>query len=1136
MSKFTLYAFTLQCIFASVLLASPGKSQSVSVEEVYLSIQVKDTRLEDAFAQIENKTNFTFSFNKGVINTNRRISADLRNKSLGYVLRYISKEAGLSFLRINENIYVNKRKAQNSAVMEQLDEELSLADHAVEGVVRALDDDSALPGVNILIKGTTRGTTTDVEGKYRINVPEDAVLIFSYLGYLTEEVEVGDQTTINVSMAPDVSSLSEVVVVGYGAQSKRELTSAITSIDAEQIKEMPVVGIDQSIQGRAPGVVVINNTGEPGGGITMRIRGTTSIGSGSDPLFVVDGVPIDNAQTSNVNVGQARVNGISQINPSDIESIEILKDAAATAIYGARASNGVVLITTKRGEEGVSEISFDAYTGLSQVTSRYDVLGASDFATLANEGMAQIDEPPVYSQDFINNPTTDTDWQDELFRTAHIYNANLSARGGNKTTGYMISGGYLNQEGTIVDTRFQRYSLRANVDHKVNDFVKLGITFFTSYTDQDRVKNDGSPDSGDASNYNHIYGTPALSTALVKSPTVPVLASNGYYSIDPLQGSFGNPVRQALDISINNNVRRTLPSVFANISFTDNLMLTSRFSADIRSENEEWFNPPNPNQLEGTSDGEGQTSRRTYDLLLWTLDNYLTYDLEVGSESSFTALVGTSSQRSQFERSFVLVSGLETANIPTFNAGTEFDVVDSEMQAWSLASFFTRLNYTLKGRYLFNVNARYDGSSRFGKNNRFGFFPSAAVGWRISDEPFMQDVAPISDLKIRASYGVTGNQEIGNYASRALLNLGGGTNFGNNYTGSTGATFASLASNDLTWEETTQLDIGLDASLLNDRLSITTDYYIKTTDKLLFQVPLPLQSGFANIQDNVGKLENRGFEFSFNSVNIRNNDFYWTTNFNIATNQNKILELLDDEDVLVGSNTTGYSIARVGEEISFYLYEREKYVNPETGILELVDQNGDEAINEDDLVIAGSPFPDFFGGITNYVSYKNFDMSVFFQYSYGNKVYNLTRRYMELMNVGGRNVISANTTQKAFDNRWQNPGDVTEYPRPNYDQENNDYNLSHDGWLEDGSYLRLKTLTLGYNLGESVAERIGFNRARVYFTTNNLLTFTKYTGYDPEVDHFTGANGGQNSGLRKGYDNGTYPQAKSYVIGVSLSF
>ncbi len=1006
----------------------------------------------------------------------------------------------------------------------------------VTGTVTNMENEPLI-GVNIIVKGTTTGTVTDLDGKYTINAADgDQTLVFSYLGYKPQEVDIAQKSTIDVIMEVDAASLDEVVVVGYGSQNKRELTSAISTISSKEIKEMPVVGLDQSIQGRAPGVVVINNTGEPGGGITMRIRGTSSIGSGNDPLFVIDGIPLDNAQTSNVNVGEARVNGISQINPADIESIQILKDAAATAIYGARASNGVVLITTKRGTEGVSEISFDAYTGVSQVTSRYELLGASDYAVLSNEGLAQIDLPPAFTESFISNPTYDTDWQDQIFRTAGIYNANLSARGGTAKTGYMISGGYLNQEGTIINTKFQRYSLRANIDHKLNDVLNVGVNLFTSYTDQDRVKNDGGPDSGDASNFNHIYGTPALSTALVKSPAQPVFAPNGYYSIDTLQASYGNPVRQATDIKINNNVRRTMPSFFANLQFSEKLKLTSRYSADIRSENEEWFNPPNPNQIEGLSDGEGQTSRRTFDLLLWTFDNYLNYVTGIGENSSLTALLGTSFQRSVFERSFVLVAGLESDAIPTFNAGTDFDVVTSEKQAWSLASYFARLNYNINDRYFFNFNARYDGSSRFGKDNQYGFFPSGAIGWRISQEPFMENLTTLSDLKIRASYGVTGNQSIGNYASYALLNLGGGTNFGNNYNNVTGATFASLASDDLSWEETTQFDLGVDASLYNDRIRITADYYIKTTDKLLFTVPLPLQSGFSSIIDNVGKLENRGFELSINSVNVDKKGFYWNTNFNIATNSNKILELLDDEDVLVGNNNTGFSLARVGEEVSFYLYERERLVDPNTGTVILVDQNGDEIINDQDLVVAGSPFPDFFGGINNYISYKNFDLTVFLQYSYGNKIYNLTRRYLELLNFGGRNILSANSTQEAFDNRWQQPGDVTEYPKANFDQSNNSFNLAHTGWLEDGSYLRLKTLTIGYNLDKKIIQRWGFNRARIYLSTNNLLTFTKYTGFDPEVDHFTGVNAGTNSGLRRGYDNGTYPQAKSFIFGISLSF
>jgi TonB-linked SusC/RagA family outer membrane protein len=999
-----------------------------------------------------------------------------------------------------------------------------------------------LPGVSVAVKGTTTGTVTDTGGKFVVNVSPSDILVFSFVGFQPQEFLVGTNTDIRITLKPDVTALNEVVVIGYGSQSKRDITSSVSSISSKEIREIPVVGLDQTIQGRAPGVVVINNTGEPGGGVTMRIRGASTIGSGSDPLFVVDGIPLDNEQTGNRNVGEARVNGISQINPADIESMEILKDAAATAIYGARASNGVVIITTKRGAEGLSEVAFDTYAGISQVTNKYDLLGASDFAKLINEARASIAQPAIFSDEFINHPTTNNNWQDMIFRTAKVYNANLSLRGGNKATGYMVSGGYLSQQGSIVETEFKRYSLRANIDHKVSDAFKIGANIFGSFTSQDRSKNDGSANAGDASNFNNLYGPPVLSSALVASPAMPVFDEHGYYFVDEYQLLYANPLRVAKEVNINNAVSRFMPSLFANVNLHKNLLFTTRFSADIRNEIEDWFNPPTPNQLVGT-DGTGQASQRTYGMQMWTFDNYLTYDLATNDDNNLSVMVGTSQQRSSSRSSFALVSGMVSPEIPTLNAGVDTDILTSDKQAWTLASFFSRINYSIKDKYLLNVNARYDGSSRFGKNNRFGFFPSASVGWRISSEGFMSNVTQVNDLKLRASWGITGNQSIGNYASRPLFNYGTGANTGNNYTGSTGVSFASVSSDDLGWEETTQTDIGLDASFFNHRLNITTDYYIKSTDKLLFPIPLPQQSGFTNIIGNVGKIENRGFEFSIQSVNIDRNGFRWTTNFNIATNKNEVKELLNNKDVIVGNNNTGYSIARVGSPISFYLYEREKYVNPETGLVIIKDKDGSGGVNAGDLGLAGSPFPNYFGGIMNNVSYKQFDLSVFFQFSQGNKVYNNTRRELELLNLPARTIIGTNTTTEAYHNRWQKPGDVTEYPRINYDGLNTNFNLSHTGWLEDASYLRLKTLTLGYNFSKDVLSRIKMKKARFYFSANNLLTFTNYSGFDPEVNHYTGVTiGGNtgantaNSGLLQGYDYGTYPQPKTYVLGLNFTF
>lgn len=1128
-SKYTLRIFLIQVICMDFLIASTSNSQDLS--EIKVSLDLEQATIADIFLAIEEKTAFVFAYSDELRREVRQtFDVEYKHASLKQVLEDLALKARIQFKRINNTISVVPLLISPLAPTQLVDDRIF---GTISGKVRD-ENNEPLPGVSITVKGTTRGTVTDASGNYSIEADPDDVLVFSFIGYNSIEIMVRNQSTLDVSMAVNIASLEEVVVVGYGSQSKRDLTSAVSSISSREIKEMPVTGIDQTIQGRAPGVVVINNTGEPGGGVTMRIRGTSTIGSGSDPLFVVDGIPLDNEQTSNRNVGEARINGLSQINPADIESMEILKDAAATAIYGARASNGVVIITTKRGADGVSELSFDSYAGISQIAKKYDLLGASDFATLVNEGITSLGEEPVFPQNFISNPTIDNNWQDMVFRTAKIYNANISMRGGNKTTGYMVSGGYLSQEGTIVETKFKRYSLRANVDHKISNSVKIGTSIFASLIDQDRSKNDGSANSADASNFTHIYGAPVLSSALVASPAMPVYDDNGYYYVDTLQTSYVNPVRQAREVNIKNSVTRLLPSLFLNASLTKNLVFTSRFSADIRNETEDWFNPPSPNELVG-KDGTGQASQRTYGLQMWTFDNYLTYDLELSSNSSLSVMAGASQQHSASRSSFVLVSGIASPVISTLNAGTDADVVTSDKQVWSLASFFSRINYSLKDKYLFNVNARYDGSSRFGKNNRFGFFPSASLGWRISGEKFMAGAKSINDLKLRASWGVTGNQSIGNYASRPLFNLGTGTNVGNNYSGMTGVSFASLASDDLGWEETTQTDIGLDASLLDHRLNITMDYYVKSTDNLLFPIPLPQLSGFTSIIGNVGKIENRGFELSIESVNIERNGFRWVSNFNIATNKNEVKELLNNKDVIAGNGNTGYSIARVGHPISFYLYEREKNVNPETGTVILKDQDENGVINTLDLVLAGSPFPDYFGGITNTFSYGNFDLSVFFQFSQGNKVYNVTRRELELLNIPALSVIGSNTTQEAFDNRWRNPGDVTGYPKVNYDQANNNFNLAHNGWLEDASYVRLKTLTLGYNLKKALS-RIKVKNSRIYLSANNLLTFSSYKGLDPEVNHFTGFNTGTNSGMLQGYDFGTYPQARTFVLGLNLTF
>ncbi|MBI9036729.1 MAG: TonB-dependent receptor [Bacteroidales bacterium] len=1091
-----------------------------------ISFDCSQNKSADVFDEIEDISEFFY--NEKLINTDSKITLSRDNKKIDEISNTLFSETNMGCtITDSENILSPKFLSDG----QQQD--------SVSGIITNKSGEF-LPGVTVLIKGTFNGTTTNKDGHYSIsNISDSTTLQFSFVGMRTQEVLVGNQTTINIIMIADAIGLDEVVVIGYGSQSRKDVTGAITTLTTDDIKSMAATGIDKSIQGKAAGVLVTNNTGEPGGGVTIRIRGTTSISSGNDPLYVIDGVPLVNTQTSNRNVGESRINGMSQINPFDIESIEILKDAAATSIFGARGANGVILVKTKRGKIGKGELTVDLYLGMSELANRYDLLGASDYAILVNEGRAQLAniEPeyyPYFSQSFINNPTVNTNWQDEIFRIGKVEEVNVSFVGGTETTKYMISSGFYNQKGIIIGSDFNRFNIRANVDQKLGERFSLGTNLYASVIDQRRIKNDGSPDNADASNFNHIYGGPVLSTALVKAPTTPVYLADGTFSNDVAQIEYGNPVRQAIDVNIKNNVNRIIASAYAKVDLLPRINFRVQVSGDIRNELEKWFNPPNPNAFDGT-DWRGQASQRNFNQRVWTLENYFTYKLGINNHS-FTFLAGNTLQETMWESSFILVSGIVSDKIQTLNAGTDIDVAISDKQAYGINSYFGRIDYNYKGKYLLLLNARYDGSSRFGKKHRYGFFPSASVGWRISDEPFLEPANFLTNWKLRVSYGITGNQEISNYASRGIMSIGTGTNIGGNYTDETGAVISSLPSPNLKWEETTQFNVGTDVSLFKSRVNFTVDYYIKTTNDLIFLVPIPSTMGMSHKWENIGKMENRGIEFSVNGTIIAKNKFNWNADFIISRNANKVLELMKDQDVIV-SGAGGSSIARVGEPISFYLYEREEFVNPEDGTVVIIDQDGSGDLpNEGDRIIAGSPFPDFYGGFTNTMSYKNFDLSIFFQYSYGNKIYNATRSWIETLKLNDRTIIGTNTTQAAFDNRWQEPGDITKYPVVNYDGRDNQYTLPNTGWLEDGSYLRLKTLTLGYNFAPNVISKLRLKSARIYITAVNLLTFTNYSGYDPEVDHFTGVNGGPNSGLLRGYDYGSYPQSRSYIIGIKISF
>ena len=1149
-------------VMLSAMVLPPGYAQTTTAyadnkqHERQTTRKEAQTTLQKALKDLEKKHDVHIIYNVKTVE-NKTVPANdrLPSADIQKALHSILDPLGLKFEQVREDVYVVlmpgeasndlSKSSSLSAVTEKsfASNYVALNDRSSGGRFMATsttpqalgitgrvtdEEGETLVGASILVKGTSIGTTTDVSGTYNIEVPNgDGVLVFSYIGYLSQEIAINNRQVINVSLAPDVQSLQEVQIIGYGTQAKAEVTSAIASVSAEEIKDMPLVGLDQALQGRAAGVQVTNNSGAPGGGVSIRIRGTSSLGGGNEPLYVVDGVPINNTQTYNQQTGEERINGMSNINPADIESIEILKDAASTSIYGARAANGVVLINTKRGKAGKQQIDLNAWYGLSQVASRYDLLGASDFATLVNEGLATVNVAPAFTQEFIDNPTVDTDWQNEIFQTAPTASVNFSTRGGSDKTQYMLSLGYMDQHGVIIESQFKRYSLRINLDQKINEKIKIGNSLNISFTNNDRLRNTGAARS-DGGEQNFLYGSPVLTSAHARSPATPVRDPvTGEYSFDPLAPLFPNPVAMAEAQDINNNTVRAIGNIFGEYEIIKGLRFRSQLGTDIRYENEDFFMPPFPDQKQGN--GTGRASVRNYNEFLWLTENYLTYDFNIGKDNNFQALAGASFQESQWESSFAYVAGFGSDRIKTLNGGSQILTSTSDAESWGIASYFGRLNYNLAGKYLLSFNYRVDGSSRFGANNKYGHFPSASVGWNVIEEDFVQGLSWLTNLKVRASYGVTGNQEIGNYSHLGTFGVGGGTNLGRNYLNRLGAVVNNIPNDDFSWETTTQFNAGADLGFFNNRLSVTGDYYVKTTSDLLLYIPLPRTSGFSSTLTNIGEMENRGFELALNTINM-DGAFSWRSNLNFSMNKNKVISLVGNQDIRVRE-----SIVREGEPISFYLFERQQYVDPATGVTLIVDQDESGGVpNDKDRKIMGSPLPKHIGGFTNEFSYKGFDLSVFLQWSYGNKIFNNTRKWMEEMRRDLQSTIGYNTTRESFDNRWQQAGDQTEYPGVFYDLRNQNHFLAHNGWVEDGSYLRLKTLTLGYNFPASFTDRLKISNARVYFSSNNLLTFTNYSGYDPEVNHFTAQGLGGN--VATGYDYGTFPQPKTFVMGVNLSF
>jgi TonB-linked SusC/RagA family outer membrane protein len=1086
-------------------------------------------------------------------------------KSLAEALRYVAQQSGLHFEPLKDGVYVitsdksisqvdslpatlavaaapaviNLAEAPLTGAAPQVRRGFFSAEQVTVAGKVAQKNGDALPGVSVVVKGGTAGTTTDAEGNFSLRTTVGSTLTFSFVGFTAKDVVVnGPTTSLNVVLTDSPQGLNEVVVVGYGTQRREDVTGSIASVTEKEIKTTPVTGIDQAMQGRAAGVQVSQNNGAPGGGVSIRVRGVGTVTGSAEPLYVVDGIPFySDADGSNGNL-------LNTINPADIASIDILKDASATAIYGSRGANGVVIITTKRGKAGRTSVTLDVYGGVQTVGHKLSLLNASQFAQLNNEILVNGGQQPnnatiigatnATSPDYSNPDAlgAGTDWQKEIFRSAGIQSYNLSVSGGNEKTQYALGGGYFKQDGIIIGSNFDRYSAHFNLDHQLSSRIKVGNSLSLSRTTSRIVTTDEDTQSG------------LVFLAINQLPTLPVYRNDTYAGPEgriAFVGDRSNPVGRANTLDNHLYRNRLLGNVYGEAELLPGLRFRTNVGLDAFFRDNSFFEPSY--QWGSIAHPTASVSQMQYQELVWLWENTLTYNRTFADKHALTVLVGTSAQSSSAK---FLSAGdnsypYNSIQVLSASSGNSY-TASSGRYGSSLSSYMGRINYAYADKYLFTGTVRVDGSSRFGPANKYGVFPSGSVAWRISQEEFLKNTVPqVSDLKLRFSYGLTGNQNgIGLYDYATLLNATQRYTFNNAIL--PGVVPTNLANPNLQWEVSKQADLGLDFGLFDNRIVFTGDLFSKRTEKLLLYPPVVPSSGYlGTAAQNAGTLRNVGLELGLNTRNLVG-AFTWGSNFNISFISNKVLDLSTASSIRSGSILTQYtSLTAVGHPVGeFYGYvtdgvfqtadEVKTHATQQPGTaagdIRFKDLNGDGVINDQDRTFLGSPIPKFTAGFTNNFSYKSFDLSVFFYGVYGNKLFNANRVFDEAM------AGAANQTTRVL-GRWQSaasPGDgVT--PRAVFGDPNTNSRVS-DRYIEDGSFLRLKNVTLGYTFrpGEN---GVGFGKVRaqslrIYATAQNLLTFTHYTGYDPEVGSF-----GQSVQVT-GVDNGTYPVARTFTVGLNL--
>jgi TonB-linked SusC/RagA family outer membrane protein len=1022
----------------------------------------------------------------------------------------------------------------------------------VQGVVVDQSDEPII-GASVAIKGKPgSGAITDVDGKFSISVPNlKSILIFSYVGMVSKEIQVTSKP-MAIVLVEDTNVLDELVVVGYGQMKKSDMTGAVVSVNQDAIKKSVPTSIDQVLQGRAAGVQIQSNSGTPGASTSIRIRGINSLNATNQPIFVIDGVVIDSS------TDDENSNPLSGINPSDIVSMDVLKDASATAIYGSRASNGVIMITTKKGQKGDATVTYDGYVGWQEMPKKYDMLNLSEYAA-HHEVRAQVTSQVDPSDAFVRADLLGegTDWQDELFRKALMTSHNISISGGSEKSIYSFGAGYLNQDGIALGSSFKRLSLRGSLESQIKSWLRGGITFSFAESKQS-VGTDNN----------------TIMSALKQQPTVAVTSADGTYDGPDDVWMPDNPVGLASLRTNNNRKINTRFNTFLEATLYKGLTLRTELSGDYNLNKYYYYQP---DYQFGIKTSDTRTSKWTKtDTKYWSWRNILTYVNTFNEVHNVNVMLGQEMSHSNWENQVGTTSGFLTNTTPDLSAGdiTASTTTGSRIEN-SIASFFGRAFYSFKDKYLLTATLRRDGSSKFADGHKWGWFPAVALAWRASEEAFLKNVDPINSLKLRAGWGKTGNQNVSDYAYMALLSYKT-TPWG------TGVLTGNTANPDLTWETTSSYNVGLDLGLFNSRIELVADLYYKKTDNLLLQLPLPAYLGSAgqgaasNPWGNVGSIENKGVELSLNTTNIVTKDFSWTSNIVFSLNRNKVVSLDTESSSIEKTyqpSSTNYIVTKtvVGEPIGqfwgykvigrfdnatdFYKHDANgnvvqvaipegNTISPEStwlGDYIYEDVNGDGVINSEDCTFIGNPEPKFTWGFGNTFSYKGFDLNLFFSGAYGNKALNLTRMYIEdprlnsnilksSLNYAVVSVIDPSLPSDDYRNCYVSNASSTTMPALQRSDKNNNYTRISDLLVEDASYIRLQNLSFGYTLPKKIVRKAYLENVRVYFNCQNVFTITKYKGLDPEVGAMYG------DALMTGVDYGRYPSPRIYTFGLNVSF